>query len=249
MKKIIRWYQSQVKWDSTKSKEDQTKEIFVQLKALRDERCKRAKNLNDILRYEYAYICAALNLRNRVWEYNLMDFSRRMGEFWESFCKAAFRNAESDLRIYSPPKFKTVQQDLKLPKKLMPLIGEVNLRQDVSFYHDRRLHVIDLKGSLNSNEKGHLERLLRVGVVYRLWRPRSKRLILVREPDDNNHYLQKLNACWEVYAGDKAYDKIKEITKVDLKSWVDKHVDFYNHLDRRILTVVRDQKLEKYLKW
>lgn len=247
MKKIIKWYQSQVKWDPSSTKEDQTKQIFAQLKALRDERCKKAKCLNDILRYEYAYICAALNLRNQVWEYNLMDFSRRLGEFWESFCKAAFRNA--DLRMYTPPRFEAVRSALKLPNKLMPLIGEVNLRQDVSFYHDRKLHVIDLKGSLNSNEKGHIERLLRVGVVYRLWKPRSKRLILVREPDDNNHYLQKLNACWDVYAGDEAYEKIKEITKVDLKSWVEKNVDFYKHLDRRILSVVRDQKLEKYLQW
>lgn len=178
-----------------------------------------------------------------------MDFSRRLGEFWESFCKAAFRNADVDLRMYVPPKFETVRHDLKLPMKLMPLIGEVNLRQDVSFYHDRKLHVIDLKGSLNSNEKGHIERLLRVGVVYRLWKPRSKRFILVREPDDNNHYLQKLNDCWEVYAGDAAYDKIKDITKVDLKAWVEKNVDFYSHLDRRILSVVREQKLEKYLQW
>lgn len=247
MRKLIQWYQRQVKIDATLSKEQQTKQIYSQLKSLRDDRCRRAKNLNDILRYEYAYICAALNLRNQVWEYNFMDFSRRLGEFWESFCKAAFRNA--DIKMYSPPKFDSVRQELKLPKKLMPLIGEVNLRQDVTFFHDRKLHVIDLKGSLNSNEKGHIERLLRVGVVYELWKPRSKRLVLVREPDENNHYLDKLTACWEVHAGDDAYLKIKDITGVDLKAWVDRNVDFKKHLDRRILSVVRDQKLEKYLSW
>lgn len=247
MRKLIQWYQRQVKIDASLSKEQQTKQIYIQLKALRDKKCEKAKNLNDILRYEYAYICAALNLRNQVWEYNFMDFSRRLGEFWESFCKAAFRNA--DLKMYSPPNFDSVRQTLKLPKKLMPLIGEVNLKQDVSFYFNRKLHVIDLKGSLNSNEKGHIERLLRVGVVYELWKPRSKRLVLVREPDENNHYLHKLNSCWEVYAGDEAYNKIKDITGVDLKTWVNRNVDFKRHLDRRILSVVRDQNLEKYLTW
>jgi len=248
VKKIIRWYENQIHIDNSLSKEEQTKQIFSILKNLRDERCRDAKNLDEILKYEYAYICAALNMRNRVWEYNLMDFSRRVGEFWESFCKAAFRNAP--LKMYKPPAFEIVRNQLKIPLKLQPLVGDVNLKQDVSFHHNRRLYVVDLKGSFNSNEKGHIERLVRVGVVYGLWRPRSKRLILVREPDDNNHYyLQKLSSCWEVYSGTHAYEKIKEITNVDLKTWVEKNVNFQKHLDDKILTVIREQKLEKYLMW
>jgi hypothetical protein len=247
VKKIIRWYQNQIHIDKTLSKEEQTKRIFTQLKELRDKKCQSAKTLDEILKYEYAYICAALNLRNQVWEYNFMDFSRRIGELWESFCKAAFRNAP--LKMYEPPKFTEIKKQLNIPEKLMPLIGDINLRQDVSFHHNKRLYVVDLKGSFNSNEKGHIERLVRVGVLYGLWRPRSKRLILVREPDDNNHYLQKLSSCWEVYSGHDAYEKIKEITNVDLKCWVKKHVKFQHHLDDKILTVIRKQKLEKYLMW
>jgi len=125
-------------------------------------------------------------------------------------------------------------------------VGDVNLKTDGQFILDRKLHVIDLKSSFNSKEKGNLQRLRAIGAVYKLWRPKTRLLVLVREPHENEPYLEHLSDVWEVRCGNAAYTAIQELTDVDLKGWIEKHVDFSRHLRPELWRHLERENLPKY---
>lgn len=54
------------------------------------EKWDNEKLLNEILMITYASYIVMLEYRNKVWEYDYMSFSRRIGELWETFCKLPF---------------------------------------------------------------------------------------------------------------------------------------------------------------
>ncbi len=54
-----------------------------------------------------------LELRNEVWPYEYMAFSRRVGELWEGFIRAVFDYAPSGLTYFIPPLFADVRSELK----------------------------------------------------------------------------------------------------------------------------------------
>lgn len=232
---------------------DRIRLINKQLKAKRDRFCKNAHNVNEVLEAQYAYVVSTLNIRHALWKYDYMTFPRRVGELWESFCKACFYNAESRyIRPFTPPPFDKIRRDLtkkSVPPLVWELVGNVNLKQDSVFYCNRKLHVIDLKSSFNSHEKGNMQRLKTVGVVYKMWKPTAKLYVLVREGKEHSTYLEHLSDQWEVVEGAAAYDCIRKLTRVNLKQWIDENVNFEKHLDGPFYRFLQQKNLEKYLNW
>jgi hypothetical protein len=249
IKYLLSKYDKAVQVDKSLPIKKRTLIVSQQLKSVRDDLCKNSKTLNDVLEAQYAYIISSLNHRNRIWKYDYMSFPRRVGELWESFCKAAFYNAQ-DVRHINPPAFSDIKKEIKksIPKEIWNIVGEVNLKTDSLFYTDRKLHVIDLKSSFNSHEKGNMQRLRTVGAVYKLWKPRTKLLVLVRETDNSN-YLEHLEEFWEVKCGKDAYKTIENFTGVNLRKWIDRNVNFEKHLDRNFFLDLKKNDLESYLNW
>lgn len=251
LKPYLQAYERAIDIPHNLEQEKKTLLLGQQLKVVRDRFCRRAKSHEKVLEAQYAYIISYLNHRHRLWQYDYMTFPRRVGELWESFCKASFKNSRNISRHYNPPKFDSVRKDLtrrKVPPIVWDIVGDVNLRTDGMFYCNKRLHVIDLKSSFNSQEKGNFQRLRTVGAVYKLWRPKSRRFVIVRE-DDGNGYLKHLSDYWEVKCGDAAYETIKELTSVDLKTWINENIDFKRHLDGDLYSYLERRELTKYLVW
>ncbi len=251
IKPYVQSYEQAIQIPSNLERRKKTLLLGQQLKVVRDEFCHRTKAHEKVLEAQYSYIITYLNHRHSLWSYDYMTFPRRVGELWESFCKASFKNSPS-IRPYNPPNFERVRRDLtrrKVPSVLWDIVGDVNMKTDGMFYCHKRLHVVDLKSSFNSHEKGNFQRLRTVGAVYKLWRPRSKRLIIVREKDDNADYLDKLSDYWDVRCGDEAYNTIRDLTSIDLKSWINTHVDFKRHLNSDLYTYLQRRELTKYLVW
>jgi len=61
----------------------------------------------------YVSYIVMLEYRNKVWPYDYMAFSRRIGELWEPFCKLPFEFPVNELSIYSPPNIEDVKETLK----------------------------------------------------------------------------------------------------------------------------------------
>ena len=85
--------------------------------------------LDEILRITYASYVVMLEYRNKVWPYEYMTFSRRIGELWEPFCKLAFEHPIKALRIIKPPEFKQVQQ--KIQKSATEYIDSLEVSQEI----------------------------------------------------------------------------------------------------------------------
>lgn len=249
IKPYLYLYDTAVNVDRTLPVQKQTLQMSQQLKQVRDQLCKDSSSFNQVLESQYAYIISSLNHRNRLWKYDYMTFPRRIGELWESFCKAAFYNA-ADIRPVTPPPFEQIKKEISksVPPYLWELVGDVNLKTDSLFYAKRKLHVIDLKSSFNSHEKGNMQRLRTVGAVYKLWKPRTQLHVLVRETE-NAGYLDHLRDFWNVQCGSDAYRTIRDFTGVDLRKWIDKNVDFKKHLDRNFFLDLQKRDLESYLNW
>jgi hypothetical protein len=47
--------------------------------------------LENVLAINYARDVVMIEYRNKAWSYNYMDFSRRIGELWENFCRICFQ--------------------------------------------------------------------------------------------------------------------------------------------------------------
>jgi len=252
IKPYLQAYERAIKIPQHLEREQKTLLLGQQLKVVRDKFCRRAKTHDKVLEAQYAYIVTYLNHRHRIWPYDYMTFPRRVGELWESFCKASFKNSPNISRHFSPPKFERVKKDLtrrKVPAVVWDIVGDVNLKTDGQFYCNKTLNVIDLKSSFNSQERGNFQRLRTMGAVYKLWRPKAKLFVLVREDDQNSHYLEKLSDYWQVRCGDAAYETIKELTSVDLKKWINNNIDFKRHLDTDLSAFLERRDLSKYLIW
>lgn len=220
---------------------------------------------------QYCYSVASLEYRHKVWPYEYMAFSRRVGELWEQFCSAAWDFPTRPNVIRMPaPSFSDVSRvllnrltsnlgshankDVLLSdiKILFDIIGEINMNEDEVFKVDTIPHVVDFKSGFGSNEKGNMLRLKTVGEAYRIWNHKTRLLLLVRQ-DANNNYLQVLKrmGLWEVFTGDAAYKEIEALTGANV-NWVrTKVIDWPNDLSPEFHHFLQNQHrdLTSYLAW
>lgn len=258
-----------------KIKECKEKQIY-KINSQDDETWPIQDKLNEILLLTYASYIVMLECRNRVWEYNNMDFTRRIGELWEPFCKLPFAYPINNLSFRDPPCFDEVQQKIEnntkeyinkidlddgiktelikqydIPWSLVNS-GAIKLKLDLHFEQDGNHYNCDFKSGFNSNEKGNTNRLLLVGSIYKYLDNNETNILFVRQAEDaNNNYLQRLkdSPYWVVYCADDAYDKMKEFTKFDMRSWIDKNIDWENDISKELKEHLQRNDLLKYLTW
>jgi hypothetical protein len=230
-----------------------------------------AERPNHALILQYCFSVASLEYRHRVWPYEYMAFSRRVGELWEAFCRAAwdYPSRPGVARI-TAPEFGTVRDALLTRIKdnvgahhkrddllrdvatLFEVIGDINMREDEVFSVDGIPHVIDFKSGFGSNEKGNMLRLQTVGKAYRIWNKDTRLLLLVRQ-DNNNNYLNVLRrmGLWEVHTGAEAYKQISALTGADMQAIRDNVVNWQADLSKELYLYLRSQPtdLTRYLMW
>jgi len=230
--------------------------------------------LDCILMITYANYIVMLEARNDVWQYEYMTFSRRIGEFWEPFCKLCFNYPVKNVSLFVPPLFSEVKQKLsteietyierleisveekaqlkKYYHKVWGIVtsGEIKLELDLHFELNNQKFVVDFKSGFGSNEKGNTNRLLLVASIYQNLEENYKCVIFVRA-SDNNHYFQTLknSGIWEAYSGNDAYDKMKEYSGFDLKSWITDNIDWKKDFKVETMQYLKDNNLTQYLIW
>jgi len=260
-------------------------EVMVIRESLIEETLAQAKKkelnsdkiLNEILLITYCSYIVMIEYRNRVWNYEYMTFSRRIGELWDPFCQLCWKyNDDKGIQMFEPPSFKEVREqlqkditgfikNLKISEKEKKDLenyytitwnlltsGEINMKLDLHFKKNGKKYVADLKSGFSSNEKGNTNRLLLVASIYKSLKEDYGRIIFVRSNEDEaNHYLQTLknSGLWEVYCGDKAYDKMKDITGFDIKKWINENVNWKEDFDDKTMKFFEKNNLDIYLKW
>lgn len=220
---------------------------------------------------QYCFSVASLEYRHKVWPYEYMAFSRRVGELWESFCRAAWDHPSrpSVARIPAPAfgsvrkalfdRIKTNigahgkrEKILEDVEKLFEIIGEINMEEDEVFALADVPHVIDFKSGFGSNEKGNMLRLQTVGRAYRIWNDETRLLLLVRQ-EENNNYLRVLRrlGLWEVFTGKDAYDQISQLTGADMQKIRNTVIDWRSDLSPGLYRYLKNQPtdLTNYLSW
>lgn len=246
------------------------------LQQARTEKWPTDSVLRCVLLSTYASYVSMIDLRNAVWEYEYMAFSRRIGELWEPFCKLCFEYSIKDLSFFVPPLFSevkrmmakeiedyidalsiTTDQKKELKRyygKVWSLVtsGEIKLELDLHFTQAGTRHNVDFKSGFGSNEKGNTNRLLLVATIYANLEQGYKCLLLVRSPEDqNNHYFQTLknSGIWSAYCGDDTYQQIQEFTGFNLKTWIEENVSWGDDLSSPTVSHLKQSDLLKYLVW
>jgi len=232
--------------------------------------------LRSVLSATYCAQVAMLDLRNQVWPYEYMAFSRRIGELWERFVHIPFSYAVTNVDPFVPPLFSEVRSNLKqeieeyiseLPlsddekeslleyyEKVWVLVdsGEISLQLDLHACIEGTKVNIDFKSGFGSNEKGNTNRLLMVATIYQNLDEAYENVLLVRAREDlNNHYFQTLknSEVWDAYCGEEAYQKIGEYTGFDLKEWISENIDWDNDLLPETVSHLSANNLMGYLEW
>lgn len=235
-----------------------------------------ASKLETVLLVTYCSNLVMLEYRNKLWKYDYMAFSRRIGEIWEPFCKLAFQYPINNVKVIEPLDFKKVQNDLiKLVYEYVAALaiedfkkkvltdyydktwsfidsGSINLSLDLHFEFENKKYNVDFKSGFNSNEKGNTNRLLLVGSIYSSISDVYTNVILVRSPEEeNNHYLQTLKKSpyWKVYCADAAYEEIHRVTGFDIKTWMHNNLDWKNDISKDFKDYLIENELLQYLTW
>ena len=225
------------------------------------------------LRLFYCSLVVNLESRNQVVAYDYMDFSRRIGEVWEDFCKVCWdAPANVELKRLKPPSFATVRTKLleefsalvaagratnskavvERYQQAIDLLGNINLTEDEYCVVGEKRFVIDFKSGFGSNEKGNTERLLTVAKIYGLLPESHECVLVVRAAEgEGNNYLQvlKTSGLWKVCCGSDAYEFIKELTGFDLAAWIGRNVAFHEDMETGAYQHLKQQGLTKYLGW
>jgi hypothetical protein len=232
--------------------------------------------LRSILASTYCAQVAMLDLRNQVWAYEYMAFSRRIGELWERFVHIPFTYSVTNVAPFVPPLFSEVRANLRqeiedyireLPlsdeekselleyyEKVWILVdsGEISLQLDLHAEIGGRKVNIDFKSGFGSNEKGNTNRLLMVATIYKNLEDDYENVLLVRAREDlNNHYFRTLrdSAVWQAYCGEDAYGKIGEFTGFDLRGWISQNIAWENDLLTETVSHFTQNNLMGYLEW
>lgn len=257
-------------------KDKKTKYINKEIERMRDNYApillNKYSNLHTTKLYmllQYCFTVISFEYRHMIWPYEYMAFSRRNGELWERFCKAAWDKTQvPGLARIKPPKFDEVKEIIKdeisdlasdsnnkkaimeIVDDIFELVGPINMSQDEMFKTHGINHIIDFKSGFGSNEKGNTLRVLAVGKAYKHWDPNVKLLFLVRQYENNNYLEQiKKSNLWRVYCGSDAYEKIDELTEAGICEIISQAVDFENDLSDNFWQYLCNHDLSKYLNW
>lgn len=255
---------------------NQTKSALITtiLQQAEKEKWTNTEKLESILMVTYCNIVVMIESRNSVRPYEYMDFSRRVGELWDPFCKLCFYYPINDISLFIPPLFSEVKkkmtdeiadyidsltitaeekQELKIYyDKVWSLVssGEIQLELDLHFLHNDQKYVVDFKSGFGSNEKGNTNRLLLVATIYQNLDENYKCLLFVRAEENNSYFnTLKNSGIWEAYCGNEAYEKIKTHSGYDLKLWTDTNIDWANDFNNETITHFTDKNLLQYLLW
>lgn len=231
--------------------------------------------LECVMMITYTNDVVMLEVRNSVWEYEYMAFSRRVGELWEPFCKLCFVYPLTDIRLFIPPLFEEVKQNLtneisnyidglrikkdektqlkKYYNKVWGLVtsGEIKLECDLHFTDGTNKYVVDFKSGFGSNEKGNTNRLLLVGSIYQNIETENYKCLIFVRSTENNHYLTTLqnSGVWGISCGATAYERIEHFTGYNIHDWIDCNVDWMNDFTPQMRESVLRNGLENYLIW
>lgn len=230
--------------------------------------------LECILMITYTSYVVMLEVRNEVWEYEYMTFSRRIGELWEPFCKLCFYYPINDFELFIPPTFSEVK--LKLSSEIAEYIeklnieeeqkqqlkdyydkvwkfvgsGEINLELDLHFVFNGQKYNVDYKSGFGSNEKGNTNRLLLVASIYENLEENYNCMLFVRS-DENNHYFRTLkrSGIWETFSGDETYSKIAEFSGFNIKDWIKTNINWETDFNAEMYEFLKSKNLIQYLTW
>lgn len=248
--------------------------ITTLLQQSEKEKWTNQEKLEAILMITYCNIVVMIESRNSVRPYEYMDFSRRVGELWDPFCKLCFYYPINTLSLFIPPLFSEVkkkmtaeitdyidnlnitdeeQQELKkYYAKVWSLVssGEIQLELDLHFSHNEQKYVVDFKSGFGSNEKGNTNRLLLVATIYQNLDDNYKCLLFVRAEENNSYFNTLKNSeIWEAYCGNEAYQKISEYSGYNLKQWTETNIDWAHDFNAETTQHLTDNNLLKYLLW
>jgi hypothetical protein len=257
------------------TRQEKAKAINAIVGATRNKLSQKVATLDVAERPNYAlvlqYCCsvASLEYRHKVWPYEYMAFSRRVGELWEAFCSAAWDfPSRPGVARSDTPAFATVRDALSARIKdnigehgkrdeiiqdvdiLFEIISDINMNEDEVFNVGDIPHVIDFKSGFGSNEKGNMQRLQTVGKAYRIWNHQTRLLLLVRQ-EENNNYLNVLRRAglWEVHTGTKAYEQVSALTGADMQTVRDTIIDWPSDLSPELYEFLTNADLARYLIW
>ena len=93
---------------------NQSKSVLITtlLQKAENENWPNIDKLECILMITYCNIVVMIESRNSVRQYEYMDFSRRVGELWDPFCKLCFYYPINNLSLFIPPLFSEVKKKL-----------------------------------------------------------------------------------------------------------------------------------------
>lgn len=231
--------------------------------------------LECVLIITYTNDVVMLEARNTVWEYDYMAFSRRVGELWEPFCKLCFVYPLTNIRLFIPPLFEDVKQNLtneissyidslriktnektqlkRYYDKVWGLVtsGEIQLECDLHFTDGANRYVVDFKSGFGSNEKGNTNRLLLVGSIYQNIEAGNYRCLIFVRSTENNHYLTTLqnSGVWDISCGMDTYERIMRFTGYNIHDWIYYNVDWMNDFTPQMRDSILRNGLENYLNW
>jgi hypothetical protein len=254
--------------------ETKSKLITTILQQAEKENWTHQEKLECLLMITYCNIVVMIESRNSVRQYEYMDFSRRVGELWDPFCKLCFYYPVNDVSLFIPPLFSEVKRELtaeivdcidklnisieekeelkKYYDKVWSFVtsGEIQLELDLHFISQGQKYVVDFKSGFGSNEKGNTNRLLLVASIYKNLSEDFKCLLFVRA-DENNSYFNTLknSGIWDAFCGNEAYQKIRDYSGYDLKGWIEKNMDWTNDFMPETVVHLEENKLLQYLLW
>lgn len=254
--------------------ETKTKLITTILQQAEKEKWTHQEKLECLLIITYCNIVVMIESRNSVRPYEYMDFSRRVGELWDPFCKLCFYYPVNDVSLFIPPLFSEVKkkftdeivdyitnlniapeekEELKrYYEKVWSLVssGEIQLELDLHFVSNGQKYVVDFKSGFGSNEKGNTNRLLLVASIYKNLSDNFRCLLFVRAEENNSYFnTLKNSGIWEAYCGNEAYPKIRGYSGYDLKSWINNNIDWANDFNPETIAHFEEQRLLQYLLW
>jgi hypothetical protein len=255
---------------------NQTKSVLVTtlLQQAEKEKWTNQEKLECLLMINYCNIVVMIESRNSVRPYEYMDFSRRVGELWDPFCKLCFYYPINNLSLFIPPLFSEVKKKMtdeiadfidklnitdvekqeleKYYDKVWSLVssGEIQLELDLHFSQDSQKYVVDFKSGFGSNEKGNTNRLLLVATIYQNLDENYKCLLFVRAEENNSYFnTLKKSGIWDAYCGNEAYQKIKEYSGYDLKLWTETNIDWATDFNVETTEHFTVSNLLQYLLW
>ncbi|MBD5198910.1 MAG: hypothetical protein HDS83_00775 [Bacteroidales bacterium] len=231
--------------------------------------------LECILMITYTNDVVMLETRNSIWEYEYMAFSRRVGELWEPFCKLCFVYPLTNIRLFIPPLFEEVKQNLtneisdyiaglrittdekarlkRYYDKVWGLVtsGDIQLECDLHFTDGTNKYIVDFKSGFGSNEKGNTNRLLLVGSIYQNIETEKYNCLIFVRSSENNHYLTTLqnSGVWKISCGVDTYEQICYFTGYDIRNWINRNIDWMNDFTPQMRESIEKNGLENYLIW